>query len=269
MKIIKDANNIAPEDKFTAQSVVNKLKVGKRVFGNPAEGLKQTLKKMEEEHEEAMKNKSVLDFLDNDGEYKSNHAKLKAGINGEETLAEYFENVIKLDKTLQDIILFASLSDPEQNKGGDDYIADSDFIAVYGNHIMILDAKNIPTNPEIPIYLDNGSLCSVGGKPILELHPSVFVWKKIFNKYRCEYLTVHGCTVIINKSGACIWKNKEWHSSEVKPIHISELIDFLHDWVKDKEPSTNLSLLTILAKMQIKKEQTSIDLRSAMKRFGV
>lgn len=265
MKIIKDF--VPDEDKLIALRVINRLKVGDRVFGNPGEGLKITLKKLEESHENALKNKNELDFLDNDESYKEQMRKLKAGINGEETLAEYFEKIIKHDEKLQDIICFASLSDPEQS--AEDYISDSDFVAVYGNHILILDAKNINTNPELPIYLDNGNLATVGGSVILELHPSIYVWKNIFKKNNCSYITMHGCTVIVNKKGACIWKNQEWHKSDVKPLHISDLVNFLHEWIKDKSPETNISLLTTLSKMQIKKEESALDLKNARKRFNV
>lgn len=265
MKIVKDSIN--PNDKLIALSVINRLKAGDRVFGNPAEGLKQTLKKLEEELESKNASKNALDFLDNDGEIKAQISKINAGIKGEETLAEYFEKIVKHDEQLQDIILFASLSDPEQSS--DEYISDSDFIAVYGNHVLILDAKNIRTSPEVPIYLDGNTLVSVGGVELLELHPSVFVWRKIFQKDQSTYLSIHGCVVIVNNSGAIVWKNQDWHKSEVKPLHISELVDFLHDWIKDKDPETNLSLLTTMAKMQVKKEESSLDFRNARKRFGV
>lgn len=267
MHIIKDF--IEDEDKLTALLVMNRLKSGDRVFGNPGEGLKQTLKNLEEEYDKKEKNKNALDFLPNDEEYKSQCNKLKAGINGEETLAEYFEKIIKHDKELQDIILFASLSDPEQSDENQGYISDSDFVAIYGNNILILDAKNINTNPELPIYLDGNDLVTVGGVSLLELHPSIYVWKRIFQKNNITYTSIHGCTVIVNKKGACVWKNQDWHKSDVKPIHISELVDFLHDWVKDKSPDTNLSMLTILSKMQIKKEKSNLNLSYTRKRFGI
>lgn len=227
------------------------------------------MKKLEEDHDKALKKKDTLDFLDNDDEFRVNYAKLKAGINGEEMLAEYFEKIIKHDLELQDVILFASLSDPEQDNGDGEYISDSDFIAVYGNHILILDSKNILTNPEIPIYLQGNDLCTVGGNAILELHPSTHIWQRVFQNYNVPYESIHGCVVIVNKRGACIWKNKDWHQSEVKPLHVSELVNFLHEWIKDKEPTTNLSLLTALVKMQVKKEQSNLNLRDNMKRFGI
>lgn len=269
MKIIKDVENIKDEDKIHAFHVLNKLKIGCRTFGSPAEGLKKTLKNIEKEHEEKLKKKDVLQYLDNDEEYISQRNKLRAGIKGEETLSEYFEKIIKYDKELQDIILFASLSDPNQIKVSDDYISDSDFIAIYGNDILILDAKNIVTSPELPIYLDGNNLVTVGGALLLELHPSTFIWKNIFLNNNVEYNSIHGCTVIVNNKGACVWKNQDWKSSEVKPIHISDLVNFLHDWIKNKQPNVNLSLLTTLVKMQIKKEETDSKIRNKMRRFGI
>lgn len=267
MKIVKD--HIENEDKMLALNVLNRIRAGDRVFGSPAEGLKETLRKVEKDMSAAEENKGELEYLDNTGEFKEQITLLKAGIKGEEQLAEYFEKIVKYDESLQDIICFASLSDPEQNNGGDDYISDSDFVAVYGNNILILDAKNIRTNPEMPIYLDGDDLVSVGGKPVLELHPSVNIWRNIFRKYNCTYLSIHGCVVIVNKIGACIWKNGEWYKSNVKPVHISELVNFLHDWIKDKQPEVNLSLLTTIAKMQIKEESSTLDLSMARKRFNV
>ena len=256
MRLIKDIPEDASiEDKKKAYEIISRLKCGDRVFGNVAEGLKMTLKKTEEKIEEMQRKKSVLDYLDKDDDLKHNIALLKAGINGEEMLAEYFEKIIKHDEQLSDIILFASLSDPEQNSGGDDYISDSDFLAIYGNHILILDAKNIATNPEIPIYLSDGELCAVGGKSILELHSSVPIWRNILSHQEAPYLSIHGCTVIVNNRGACIWKNDEWKNSDVKPIHISELVSFLKEWISDKDNSCNLSLLTTISKMQIKKDK--------------
>lgn len=271
MKLIKDVENIADEDKIIALQVLNRLKVGDRVFGNVAEGLKETLSNLEKDLDNIEKNKNELDYLDNDGEIKSQIRMIKAGIKGEEALGEYFEKVVKLDDKLQDLVIFASLSDPDQNAIGEEngYIADSDFVAVYGNYILILDAKNITTSPELPIYLDGNDLVTVGGQPILELHPSTHIWKNIFQKNRTPYVSIHGCVVIVNKKGALVWKNPEWYRSEVKPIHISDLVPFLHEWIKDKDPETNLSILTTLAKMQIKKEESILDLSASRRRFGI
>lgn len=269
MRLIKDIENISDEDKPEALRIINKLKVGDRVFGNVAEGLKQTLKKVEKDHDNFLINKDTLDYLNNDSSFLEQIALLKAGIKGEEELAEYFERIVKYDKKLQDIVVFASLSDPEQDSGNGDYISDSDFIAIYGQHVLILDAKNINTSPEMPIYLQGNTLLGVGGKEIMEFHPSTYIWRNIFMKNNISYNSINGCCVIVNNKGACIWKNEEWYKSDVRPLHISNLVEFLHDWIKDKDPEVNLSLILTLSKMQIKKEKSNIDIRSRMRRFGI
>ena len=269
MRLIKDVDRLQSTDKQLAVQIMNKLKAGYRVFGNPAEGLKYTLKNLEAQLASMESGMGKLDFMLNDAEIRDSMSKIKAGIVGEETLAEYFERIVKYDETLEDIIFFASLSDPEQNSGGDDYISDSDFVAIYGRNVLILDAKNIRTNPEVPIYLDGNTLVSVGGKPILELHPSTFVWQRVFQQAGCEVESIKGCVVIVNQSGAAIWKNKDWHASNVQPVHISELVGYLTSWVDGKDSSTDLSTVTALSKMQIRKEKTSLDLTNVRRRFKI
>lgn len=269
MKLIKDVDNIRSEDKQIAVQIMNKLKGGNRVFGNPAEGLKYTLKNLENQLNDLENGMSKLDFMINDADIRENIRMIKAGILGEETLAEYFERIVKYDEILEDIIFFASLSDPEQNFGGDNYISDSDFVAIYGRHVLILDAKNIRTNPEVPIYLDGNTLVSVGGKPIIDLHPSTSIWTRVFNNAGCTIESIKGCVVIVNQSGACVWKNRDWHTSDVQPIHISDLVGYLKAWVDGKEPMTDLSTVTTLSKMQIRKEKTSLDLTNVRRRFKI
>lgn len=252
-----------------ALDVLNRLKAGDRVFGSPAQGLKQTLKKMEDRLEKMEREKDALDYLDKSGDLRSEIAKLKAGIAGEENLAEFMERMIKTDLDLQDLIVFASLSDPEQNSGGDEYISDSDFIVIYGNHALIIDAKNIRTDPEMPIYIEDNVLISASGVEMLEIHPSVNVWKKIFKKYGVEIDSVHGCTVIVNDRGALIWRNPAWYNSEAKPLHISELVEFLHKWIEDKENTSYLNTLAVIANMQIKEDTGGMDFSYAKRMFNM
>lgn len=260
MKIIK--STVMEEDKKYASTILTQLRIGDRVFGNPARGLKITLKKLEEEKKSLELNKGKLEVLDNTGDINSDIRKLKAGIKGEEDLAKYFEKVVKYDKDLQDIIVFASLSDPEHNEDSEEkgYIPDSDFIVIYGRDVLVVDAKNIVTSPEIPVYMQGNNLMSLSSpEPILELHPSIYLWKEIFNKYGVEFNSIHGLTVVVNKSGMLIWKNDVWKSSEVKPIHISELVEFLHNWISDKESITDLNMLVTISKMQIRKEKSKFN----------
>lgn len=270
MRLVKDVENIPLDDRVLAMQLMNRLKSGNRVFGTPAEGLTQTLKKLEEQQANMAANKGKLDYLDQDGDIRADIAKVKAGITGEQQLAEYLERVVKYDDILENMITFASVSDPEQNSGGGEYISDSDFVCLYGGHLMILDAKNIRTSPEIPIYLDGNTLVSVGGKEIMELHPSVHVWKRIMDKANVQLESIHGCVVIVNQQGAVVWKNKTWKQSEVKPLHISDLVDFLHKWVEGVEPVVKLSAVTALGKMQIRKDRNlEMDVASIRMRFGI
>jgi hypothetical protein len=125
------------------------------------------------------------------------------------------------------------------------------------------------TDPEVPIYLDGNNLVAVGGKAILELHPSTFIWRRVFNRCGCDVRSVKGCAVIVNQRGAAIWKNKDWHQSDVQPVHIKDLVEYMHAWVEGCDPSTDLSTVTALSKMQIKRESTSLDLSNVRRRFRI
>ena len=267
MILLKDVDEA---NKLSALDVMNRLKEGDRVFGNPAEGLKKTMKKLEDELDKQEKEKDALDYLDKSGDLRSNISMLKSGITGEEELAEFLEIAIKEDEKLQDCIVFASLSDPNQNSGGDEYISDSDFIFIYGQDILIVDAKNIRTTPQIPIYLAGNSLVSANGAVLLEeINPSVKVWEKIFKKNHAKYNSIHGCTVIVNKQGALIWRNQEWYDSEIKPVHISELVDFLHEWIEGKSNKTSLNTLAVISNMQIKEDTANMDFSYAKRMFNI
>lgn len=270
-----DKNGVSEENRIEAASILQKLRDGSRLFGNVAEGLEKTLKKREKELEEFTKASNPLDFLHDDSEFREDIKKLKAGINGELKLAEYIETIIKLDDELQDIIFFASLADPDQQDIAKEngYISDSDFIAVYGNDILIIDAKNVNTTPEIPLFIQGKTLISAAGVEIYELHPAVHVWRKVFEKYGINYISsVHGCSVIVNNKGATIWRNPAWKASEAKPLHIAEFRQFLLDWIekKDKNPVVNLNLLVTISKMQIRTGNSETDkIKEKMKSFGV
>lgn len=268
MKVIREQDKIKPEDLVTAKSILARLSKGDRVFGNPAEGLKETLKKKEKEKADILNGQDKLAVVVDTSEIDSDIAKLKAGIKGEENLAEYLQSVVKYDKELQDIIFFASLSDPNQNAGGDDYTSDSDFVGIYGDHLLIVDAKNIPTNPDIPLYIENNTLCAVGGAELIQLHPAVHVWRKAL--LGVPTASINGCVVIVNNKGATIWKNQTWKMSQAQPIHQTELVSYLHEWISGKQPVTHLSLLLAMQKMQIRKINPEGDaIRAQMRRFGI
>lgn len=260
MKIIK--SNVKESDKSYAYDIINKLRSGTRVFGKPAEGLRKTLMSLEEPEKDSFDSAA---FNLNDNEYQEQVAKLKKGIKGEETLAEYFEKIIRLDSKLQDIIVFASLGDEDSDK---DYIPDTDFLCVYGNNLLAVDAKAINTKSEIPLFVSGNGIFSALNHdvPILEVNSSVQVWRNILKGFD---IRVNGCVCIINKSGAEIFRDQDWLDSDIKPIHISELLDFLHSWVENKEPVFDLSLLVEIAKQQIQEEHSSLDLTYGKRVFGV
>lgn len=247
MRINKD--NISDSDKELAVSILNKLRAGNRVIGNPAEGLKKTLRELDSKLKESQKT-GPLSFKVSNKDLIGQIRLLKAGINGEETLADYIEKLIKHNPKLDGLIVFASLSS-EQEDDNLDYIPDTDFVAVYGNNILILDAKNIVTSPDIPIYIDENVLKNPS-KELIELHPSTYVWENIFKKTKTNIDSIDGCCVIINKNGALILKNKEWYSSPCRPIFIGDLNEFLENWIKNKDNTVSLKLLTEIAKTQSK-----------------
>lgn len=262
MRILK--SNVLESDRAYAYDILNRLRSGARVFGKPAEGLKKTLLSLEENAPEEDSFDSTT-FNLNDSDYQEKIAKLKKGIKGEETLAEYFEKVIRLDSKLSDIIVFASLGDEDTDK---DYIPDTDFLCVYGNNIMIIDAKAINTKSDIPIFVSGRGIYSALNHdvPILEVNSSVPVWNDKLHDFDTR---IDGCVCIINKTGAEIFRDQEWVDSTIRPVHISELLDYLHSWVEDKDPTFDLSLLVEIAKQQIQEEKSSLDLTYGKRLFGV
>lgn len=265
MKIIK--SNVPDTDKLYAYDMLNKLRSGTRVFGKPAQGLKKTLAKLEENKPEKDSSESAIFHL-NDGDWEEQVAKLKKGIKGEETLGEYFEKVIKLDPKLSDIIVFASLGKEDSGK---DYIPDTDFLCVYGNSVLTVDAKNINTKPDIPIFVQGNGIYSAlnHDTPILDVNPSTRVWKSILAEDGFTSVDASGCVCIINKTGCEVFKDEDWLNSDIKPIHISELLEFLHEWIKDKTPEFDLEMLVTIAKQQIWEEKSDIDLTYGKRVFGV
>ena len=267
MKI--DKNGISNVDKVQAVSLLNNLRTGKRVYGNVAEGLKITLKKLDKAFESDRASKSSNWELV-DSEHKANIAKLKAGIRGEEMLADYLSKIIRKNKKLDGIVVFTSLASDDINEEKDvDYIPDTDFIVAYGSHLMILDAKNIATNPEMPIYMEGNTLCLPGGKELLTIHPSTGVWKGIFESKSIPYKSIQEMFVIINNKGALIWKNEDYYKILSKPIFIGDLEAHLEAWIENigDEP-LSLKLATQVAKMQIRKEKVMKFDEAVMTRFN-
>lgn len=226
MRVLKD--NVPEEDKQIALDILNKLRLGERTFGAPAEGLQKTLLKV---NKRAPKEDSFesIDYNLKDADYEEEVRKLKAGIKGERELSEYLEKLIRLDPALSEMVVFASLGDINSDK---DYIPDTDFLCIYGSDIMIVDAKNLRVKKDTPIFVKGQGIFSATNhdEPLIEVHSSVPFWHEQFEKaYNGKVTSIDGCVCIINKTGAEICKNEAWEHSTIRPIHISELADFLKE----------------------------------------
>ena len=266
MKLNQDG--IKVEDKKMAIKVRNYLVAGNRVIGDPGEGLKQTLAKLEEE--KANKAYGITDWVMKDAELESQISKTKAGIDGEIKLCEYLATLIKYDDKLDGLIAFASLSYELENNNKD-YIPDTDTLLVYGNHLLVIDAKNIKTKVGQTLMLLDGVVVDADkGKPILEVHPSTHIWTKVMEKAGIPIESIDGYVCIVNDTEIEIMRTDEWYESHTKLIHISELKGILEEWIEGKNNTASLKLLTEIAKAQIKKETDStIDVDAIKRKFGI
>lgn len=266
MKLNQDG--IRPEDKQLAINVLNYLKAGNRVIGDPGEGLRQTLMKLEEERDN--KNYGVTDWVMKDAQLESQISKTRAGILGEEKLCEYLATLIKYDDKLDGLVAFASLSYELENNTKD-YIPDTDTLLVYGNHLLVIDAKNLKTKPGQSLMLLDGVVVDADkGKEILDVHPSTHIWVNIMQNANIPIESIDGYVCIVNDTEVEIIKTDEWYESHTKLIHISELKQILEEWVKGKDNKASLKLLTEISKAQIKKEkELSFDVDSIKRKFGV
>ena len=267
MKLILDGIN--PEDKTLATNVMNYLKDGNRVIGDPGEGLRHTLSELEKKRDN--KNVGVMDWEMKDLELEQQIALTKAGIEGEEKLCSYLATLIKHDDKLNGLVAFASLS-YDLGENYQSYIPDTDTLLVYGNNILIVDAKNIKTKPNQVLAEIEGVIMDMDkGKEILEVHPSTHIWEKIFRKAGIEIGSIDGYVCIVNDTPVQIIRDDAWYNSKTKLIHISELRDILENWASSI-PNNNLylNMLTEIAKAQIKKETDStVDVDKLKRMFGI
>lgn len=266
MKINKD--NISEQDHEYAVQILNDLRNGHRVIGNPSRGLEITLKQLEDKRD----NKSLtkFDWELKDKELAENIAKLKSGIEGEKDLASFLSQLLKYNDSLDGVIAFASLSQ-EQETNDKDYIPDSDFVIIRNDNILIIDAKNISTNPNVPIHLVGGDILtdSEKPKPVLEgVHSSVQVWQKYFDEVDITINNIKNVICIVNKTGALITEPVD---SSMELIHIADLNNYLMNWYKLPSHNDYVKLydLVQLAKCQIRKEKSGLDLTNMKRMFGV
>lgn len=271
-----NTDNITKEENESATKIYSALKSGSRCFGSPAEGLRKTLDNLETKHLSV--NFTKTQWVLTDLEYEEQVAKLKAGIDGEEQLAEYLSTLLKYKDDLDGVLAFASMSF-EQDNTSLGYIPDSDFLLVHGSNFMILDAKNVNTNPGKPLYVEKTSanteqLVTANGKVILDdIHDGCHIWKAQFEKAGITYDTFRSFVCIVNKKGADIIHNDYWQASTNKVIHISELENLLMDWVTENRGNAtdvcSLKTLVAISKAQIKRKQTDLDLTQMKKEFKI
>lgn len=273
MKI--DKSNIRSEDSKLAIQMLNKLRSGQRVFGNPGEFSNYSLKKLSDQN---TKSSNSLDdafkglkWQNDDEELKKNIAKAKAQKKREIELSEYIEKIIKNDKSLDGIISFASLlfNDKEfiENQEDDKFIYYIPFVLIYGKSCLIIQVVSMMTNTKNPMFVTyakneldenipfNWDICSSFGSTKEKLTDPKYSVEKFCEEYGAEFNNVDGLAMFINRKGALIYKNAEWYESNCKPLHISEFLKFIREWIKDKDNTCCLNDLVQLSKLQVRKEK--------------
>lgn len=267
MKLNQDG--IRQDDKQLAINVRNYLVAGNRVIGDPGEGLRQTLAELE--HQRDSRDFGKTDWEMKDPELENQISKTKAGIKGEEELCEYLTRLVKYDDKLNGLVAFASLSYDLGKQEDLGYIPDTDTLLVFGNHLLVVDAKNLKIKPNQSLMLMDGVVVDAEkGKAIIEVHPSTHIWTKVMTDAGIPLESIDGYVCIVNDTPVEIVRTDEWYESHTKLIHISELKGILESWTEGKNNTLSLKLLTEIAKAQIKKEKNiSFDVDSIKRKFGV
>lgn len=268
MKLVQDG--ISPENKQLAINVRNYLVAGNRVIGDPGEGLKQTLAKLEEKAQNT--NLGMTDWAVKDSNLMQQISMTKAGIEGETQLCEFLAKLIKYDDKLNGLIAFASLAYDFGDEGiSKEYIPDTDTLLVYGRNLLVVDAKKLKTKPNQSLMLLDGVVIDAEkGKEILEVHPSTHIWERVMKEANIPIDSIDGYVCIVNDIETEIIRTDEWYESHTKLIHISELKDTLESWVAGKDNTLYLNMLTEIAKAQIKEEKDiSFDIDAIKRKFGI
>ena len=270
-----DKSNIKNEDSKLAIQMLNKLRSGQRVFGNPGEFSNYSLKKLSNQNSKSSNSLddafNKLKWQNDDEELKKNIAKAKAQKKREIELSEYIEKIIKNDKSLDGIISFASLlfNNKEfiENQEDDKFIYYIPFVLVYGKSCLIIQVVSMMTNTKNPMFVTyakneldenipfNWDICSSFGSTKEKLTDPKYSVEKFCDEYGAEFNNVDGLAMFINRKGALIYKNAEWYESNCKPLHISEFLKFIREWIKDKDNTCCLNDLVQLSKLQVRKEK--------------
>lgn len=263
-----DKNGIKEENKEQAVHILNFLRAGNRVIGNPAQGLKTTLSELEEQRDSVEISK--LDWALRDRELEDSIAKLKAGIEGEKNLASFLSQLLKYNDDLDGVIAFASLSQ-EQENNDKDYIPDSDFVLIHNDKLLIIDAKNISTSPKTRIHLEGRDIITDGKNPktLLEgINSSEKVWVDFFNANGLPFSSIANVICIVNNFGADISPSVD---SNMDLIHIASLNNYLLQWhsLESNEQMVRLNTLVELSNCQIRHEKSNLDLSKIKKELKV
>ena len=144
-------------------------------------------------------------------------------------------------------------------------------MVVHLNNFLIIDAKNISTNPDVPIKLVGNDIVTASDKPKMilpNIHSSVNVWAKYFDKLGVKYNSIKNIICIVNESGAYI---EDPEDTDMELLHIIDLQDYLMDWYKTPTNVDYIRLYDLLqiAKCQIRKEKSDLDLTNMKRLFGV
>lgn len=181
------------------------------------------------------------------------------------------ENYIKTSSPGDVIRQFALTVDEPQKDSDKDYIPDTDTLLVYGNNLLVVDAKNIKVKPNQTLMLCDGVVIDADkGKEILEVHPSTHIWTEAMKRAGIPLESIDGYVCIVGDTPVDIIRDETWYKSHTKLIHISELKSILEEWVKNKDNTLSLKMLTEIAKAQIKKENDiSFDVSRIKREFGI
>lgn len=186
---------------------------------------------------------------------------------------DYFGNELTIEiMSPSEVIREYALSvDEPQVKPEKDYIPDTDTLLVYGNHLLVVDAKNLKVKNGQTLMISNGVVMDADkGKEIIEVHPSTHIWSKVMANAGIPLESIDGYVCIVGDIPVEIIRDDEWYSCHTKLIHISELKQILYKWVEGKDNTLSLKMLTEIAKAQIKKERNiSFDVDSIKRKFGV
>lgn len=186
---------------------------------------------------------------------------------------DYFGNELTIEiMSPSEVIREYALSvDEPQVKSDKDYIPDTDTLLVYGNHLLVVDAKNLKVKNGQTLMISNGVVMDADkGKEIIEVHPSTHIWSKVMANAGIPLESIDGYVCIVGDIPVEIIRDDEWYSCHTKLIHISDLKQILYKWVEGKDNTLSLKMLTEIAKAQIKKERNiSFDVDSIKRKFGV